>query len=73
MFVNHIPLDVTEEELQEEFKQFGLVKSCTIVPGKGFGYVSFDTYWEAENAIIGLRDKTFWGSILSIDIYENKH
>jgi len=44
LFVNHIPLDVTEEELQEEFKQFGLVKSCTIVPGKGFGYVSFDTY-----------------------------
>ena len=56
MFVKGFPGDTTEDELLEEFKHFGLVKNISIVPGKGFGFLSFETSTQAEDAIIGMRD-----------------
>lgn len=73
LFVRGIPSDATEDELLEEFKQYGLVKSLSIASGKGFGYVLFDTCTQAENAIIGTRDWLFKGSQLSLELYVDKH
>lgn len=43
LYVRGFPIDTTEDELLEEFKQYGLVKNISIVSGKGFGYVTFET------------------------------
>jgi len=42
LFIKGFPADTTEDELLEEFKHFGLVKNVSIVPGKGFGFISFE-------------------------------
>ena len=73
LFVKGFPSDTTEDELLEEFKHFGLVKNISIVQGKGFGFVSFENSTQAEDAIIGMRDKAFKGGYLTIEVYENKH
>lgn len=73
LFVKGFPADTTEDELLEEFKSFGLVKTITIAQGKGFGYVSFENVSQAEDAIIGMRDKLFKGQYISVEVYENKH
>jgi len=72
LFVWGFPVTTTEDELLEEFKQYGLVKNLSIIPGKGFGIVSFETPQQAEEAIISLRDKPFKNVFLTIEVYENK-
>lgn len=42
LFIKGFPGDTSEDELLEEFKHFGLVKNISIVPGKGFGFISFE-------------------------------
>lgn len=73
LFIKGFPSDTTEDELLEEFKHFGLVKNLSTVPGKGFGFVSFENSSQAEDAIIGMRDRIFKGNFLIIDLYENKN
>jgi RNA recognition motif-containing protein len=72
LFVRGFPLDTSEDELLEEFKQYGLVKNISVIPGKGYAIISFDSPLHAEDAIIGLRDRLFKGQLLQIDVYENK-
>ena len=73
MFIKGFSSDTTEDELLEEFKHFGLVKNISIVPGKGYALISFENASQAEDAIIGMRDKVFKGGFLTIEVYENKH
>jgi RNA recognition motif-containing protein len=72
LFVKGFPEDTTEEELHEAFQSFGIIKSLSVVKGRGFGYVSFETPLQAEDAIIGMRERPFKGKTLVIEVYENK-
>lgn len=49
-----------------------MIKSISVVKGKGFGYVCFENSQQAEEAIIGMRTKPFKGQILEVDLYESK-
>lgn len=56
IYVGNIIFDLTAERLEQEFSQYGTVKSATIATdarglSKGFGYVEFETVKEAEAAI----------------------
>lgn len=57
LFVGGIPYEITTNELEDLFKQFGQVTSVFIATdkvtgrSKGFGFVEMSTDEEAENAI----------------------
>ncbi|CCU81352.1 RNA binding domain containing protein [Blumeria hordei DH14] len=58
IYVGNIIFDLTAERLEQEFSQYGTVKSATIATdarglSKGFGYVEFESVKEAEAAISG--------------------
>jgi RNA recognition motif-containing protein len=64
MYVGNLSLEVTEEELREEFMPFGEVKSVAIIKDKysgqsrGFAFVEMPSNSEGQAAIDGLTGKT---------------
>ncbi|MCK4723341.1 MAG: RNA-binding protein [Dehalococcoidia bacterium] len=64
MYVGNLSLEVTEEELREEFMPFGEVKSVAIIKDKhsgrsrGFAFVEMPSSSEGQAAIDGLTGKT---------------
>lgn len=43
IFVGNLDVNVSEEELKQNFVQFGEIVSVKIQPGKGCGFVQFGT------------------------------
>ena len=66
IYVGNLPLEVTEDELRQEFTAFGEVLSATIMNDKyigsgqqrGYGFVQMPSPSEGKAAITGLNDKT---------------
>src|SRR4030066_487767 len=73
IYVGNLALDVTEEELREEFKAFGGVTSVSIIKDKysgqsrGFGFVEMPAKAEGEAAIAGLKGKTLKERTLDVN------
>jgi polyadenylate-binding protein len=69
LYVWNIPKDLSEDNLKEIFSAHGVVESVTIMRdktsqvSKGYGFVKFTTYADAENAI-----HIFHGKILRDDL-----
>jgi len=65
IYVGNLPLDVTEEELRQEFMAFGEVKSVTIMNDKyigsgqsrGYGFVEMVSVSEGQAAITALSER----------------
>lgn len=62
MYVKNIGDDVTEEELQELFRQCGSITSAKLMQddkgiSKGFGFVCFSTPEEAAKAVSNFHGK----------------
>lgn len=51
LFVGKLPLSLTEAELMEHFTQFGVVTEAIIKDQRGFGFVTFSTIQEADQAL----------------------
>ena len=64
IYVGNLSLEVTEEELREEFMPFGEVKSVALIKDKysgqsrGFAFVEMPSSSEGQAAIDGLTGKT---------------
>jgi len=73
IYVGNLSLDVTEEELREEFKAFGDITSVSIIKDKysgqsrGFGFVEMASKAEGEAAIAGLKGKTLKERTLDVN------
>ena len=73
IYVGNLSREVTEEELQEEFKAFGGVTSVSIIKDKfsgqsrGFGFVEMPSKSEGEAAIAGLKGKTLKDRTLDVN------
>jgi RNA recognition motif-containing protein len=73
IYVGNLSLDVTDEELREEFKAFGEVTSINIIKDKysgrsrGFGFVEMASKAEGEAAIAGLKGKTLKERTLDVN------
>ena len=71
LFVGSLPVDTTEESLNELFSQYGTVRSLNLIKDlfsgrcKGFGFIEMEGH-EARAAIAELNGKTFNGNILSV-------
>jgi cold-inducible RNA-binding protein len=72
IYVGNLAYEVTEEELQQEFKAFGEVVSVRVVTDKytgrpkGFAFVEMRTVSEGQAAIAGLNGKTLKDRTLKV-------
>jgi len=60
VFVKNLDTAVTDEQLNEMFAKYGVVKSCTVMRdgeggSKGFGFVSLETHEQARAAVDALN------------------
>jgi RNA recognition motif-containing protein len=73
LYVGNLPYRMTEDQLRQEFEQYGQVASCTIIKdkatgqSKGFGFLEMPTREEAEAAITGLNGRDIQGRRLNVN------
>ncbi|KAK9175510.1 hypothetical protein WN944_027517 [Citrus x changshan-huyou] len=73
LFVKGVSFSTTEEMLADAFSQFGQVTEATIITdkgknrSKGYGYVTFSTEEEAQNALTEMNGKVLDGRVLFVD------
>ncbi len=72
IFVGNMTREVKKENLENIFKEYGLVESITILidringEWKAFGFVEMPDEKEAEKAIEGLNGKEYFGHPLTV-------
>jgi RNA recognition motif-containing protein len=73
LYVGNLKFDMTDQELEEAFAQFGEIASATIVKdrisgrSKGFGFVEFANDEDADTAREALNGKELKGRTVRID------
>ena len=73
IYVGNLSLEVTEEELRQEFQAFGEVESVNIITDKyserpkGFGFVEMPSVSEGQAAITALNGKTLKDRTLNVN------
>ena len=55
LFVFHLPCDATEATLRVLFEPYGSLASVRVLPGKGYGFVNFESVQSAITAIHALN------------------
>ncbi len=67
LYVGNLPYSVRDEELQQQFSQFGVVTSAKVMMerdtgrSKGFGFVEMGSDAEAQAAINGMNGQALEG------------
>jgi RNA recognition motif-containing protein len=73
LYVGNLPYRMTEDQLRQEFEQYGQVTSCTVImdkatgQSKGFGFLEMPAREEAEAAITGLNGREVQGRRLNVN------
>jgi RNA recognition motif-containing protein len=73
IYAGNLSHELTEEELQEAFTEFGEITSARIITdrysgvSRGFGFVEMPTKSEAEAAIAGMNGKELKGRALTVN------
>ena len=73
IYVGNLSRNVTEEDLQQAFKDFGEVASVKMIKdrysgeSRGFGFVEMPDKAEAQSAIDGLNGKELKGQALKVN------
>jgi RNA recognition motif-containing protein len=73
IYAGNLSRELTEEELQEAFTEFGEVTSAKIITdrysgvSRGFGFVEMPNKSEAEAAIAGLNGRELKGRTITVN------
>ena len=73
IYAGNLSHELTEEELQEAFTEFGEITSARIITdrysgvSRGFGFVEMPSKSEAEAAIAGLNGRELKGRALTVN------
>ena len=73
IYIGNLPLDVTEDELRQEFAAFGKVESVAIPTDRysgrprGFAFVEMPSVAEGQAAIAGVNGKTLKDRTLTVN------
>lgn len=67
LYVGNLKYNVTSEQLEELFANYGEVKQVNIIEGKGFGFVEMSSSDEAEKAKESLDGSDFEGRTIKVD------
>ena len=76
IFVGNLPLEMTEDELRQQFAAFGQVTSVSVMNDKyigsgqprGYGFVEMASKSEGAHAVAGLNGRTIRGR--SVEVVE---
>jgi len=74
IYVGNLPLEITEDELRQEFAAFGQVKYVFVIHDKyngsgqlqGYGFVEMASKSEGEGAIASLKGKRLRGRVIDV-------
>lgn len=78
LFVGNLSFKLAEGDLEEAFKEYGTVVSCSIPTDRetgrkrGFAFVEMSNQAEAEAAIRGLNGKDLDGRQLAVSVSQPK-
>jgi len=67
LYVGNLGYSVTNEQLEELFRNYGEVRQVNIIEGRGFGFVEMSSTSEAEKAKEALDGSDFEGRALKVD------
>jgi RNA recognition motif-containing protein len=67
LYVSNIKHSMTAQDLRDLFSGFGELKGVQVVRGRGFGFVTFATPEQAEQAKKSLSGREFEGKTLHIE------
>jgi len=73
IYVGNLSYEVTDEDLRQEFEEFGQVESANVIKDKfsgesrGFGFVEMPSKEEAIAAISGLEDRELKGKKIKVN------
>ena len=82
LYVGNLPYQISNEDLQSKFEEFGAVKSCKVITdfetgrSKGFGFIEMENSEQAKICIENLDGQDFNGRDLRVTIArerENKN
>ena len=74
IYVGNLPLELTEDEIRQEFSVFGQVKSVTLIKDRYtgslqprlYGFVEMDSKSEGEAAVFYLKGKEIRGRSIEV-------
>jgi RNA recognition motif-containing protein len=74
IYVGNLPLEMTEDELRQEFSVFGQVKSVSLIKDRYagslqprlYGFVEMDSRDEGEAAVFSLQGKEIKGRSIEV-------
>ena len=78
IYVGNLAYQVTEEELQAKFKEFGKIEDCKLIidratsRSKGFGFITFSSEEEADSAVKAANGEEWSGRALRVNIAEER-
>ncbi|KAI3637975.1 hypothetical protein MIR68_003586 [Amoeboaphelidium protococcarum] len=68
LFVARMGREVTSEQLREQFEKFGPMSRCDVIPGKGYGFVNYESEEDAKKALDALNgSSTVLGTGILVD------
>lgn len=73
LYVGNLSFSTTEQDLQDQFSQYGQVSSASLITdretgrSRGFGFVELDSKEAAQTAIEGLNGKDLDGRALTVN------
>ena len=73
LYIGNLSIDVTEDDLRQEFQTFGKLDSVSLIKdkfrnvSKGFAFVEMEVKAEAEAAIAGLAGKELKGKKMDVN------
>ncbi len=74
IYVGNLPFEITDEELEAAFTEFGEVSSARVIidrfsgRSRGFGFVEMPTDSEGEAAIAAMAGKEMQGRPLTVNV-----
>jgi cold-inducible RNA-binding protein len=73
LYVGNLAFNTTEQDLQDQFSQYGQVSSASLITdretgrSRGFAFVELDSKEAAQTAIQGLNGKELGGRALTVN------
>ena len=73
IYVGHLSIDVTDDDLRQAFEAFGQVESANVImdkfsgESKGFGFVEMPSKDEATAAMTGMNGKDIKGKAVNVN------
>jgi len=73
LYVGNVSFDVSDEELEQAFSQYGEISSAKVVRdqytgrSKGFGFVEFAQEADAQKAMEDMNGKELSGRVIKVD------